>query len=611
MKFLSFFLFSWSALLAQTPCPAPLEKTAQSVRELVNQAPNKFKSMNEFLAALPDTMKSNFIFMGESRSFQTASKENPRVILTSPDADVRISFNTDPKDRGYNNIEISFWDPESKKFEYTELTFDPESQKPPQRHGDLACTTCHGNPPKPNWDTYNYWAGMIPFNKDTLVKGTAELGWYTDLLNKTKDTNPNNRLQYLKPIEDEAKIKESLDAQGYMMRLYLSENNGPQPGNAGGIATQLFDRLQERQRCAEAERLKKTPEFSQMKYLLAGMKNNCSSDELKNFVPTWYHKVAADYYSALKKNKKADATKSPDAHFLETNKFLRDDTLKKQLLIRKEKDARQRLFLQNQLGNKQLADKEIQTQIEKIGLNAIGIAPGQFNPNIGEDSDGLARMRYFLEPMGVLVSRLSTSIDSTTYSFADLFINDYISQEEQEIINQEIKEKGLNEKNPCEALAQLSREALAIKSFEEEVTKKVNAFCDERIFVDEKFQEIKNLSSNIIKINTQNAMADRCASCHAAQANNFLDYSVGGAPVIPFKNMAELEKLIKSPEGQLLGLAEKINDRINRPHQYPGAMPLEGIVELKNEEKAFLNMWIEKFISNDKDNNNKSQVANE
>jgi hypothetical protein len=212
-------------------------------------------------------------------------------------------------------------------------------------------------------------------------------------------------------------------------------------------------------------------------------------------------------------------------------------------------------------------------------------------------------MRYFLEPMGVLVSRLSTSIDSTTYSFADLFTNDYISQEEEEIINKEITEKGLNEKNRCEALAQLSREALTIKSIEEEVTNKVNAFCDERIFVDEKLQEIKNLSSNIIKINTQNALANRCASCHAAQTNNFLDYSVGGAPVLPFKNITELEKMIKSPEGQLLGLAEKINDRINRPHQYPGAMPLTGIVELKNEEKAYLNMWIEKFITNDNDIN--------
>jgi hypothetical protein len=588
------FLFSYYSN-AQETCPQPLDQTALEVQELIKDAPTKFKSLESFLQALPDNMKSNFIFMGESRSFQTASKDNPRVILMSPNSDIRLSFNTDPGQRGYNNIEISRWDPEKKEFIYEELTFDSEGQKPPKKHGDLACTTCHGDPPKPNWDTYNYWAGVIPFNKDTIVEGSVEKDWYLDLIKKTEEEpNPANRLSYLKPIEDRAQIEKELKENGYITRQFRDSDGDPQFGNAGGIATELFDRLQERQRCSESNQLSKDPKFDQFKYLLAGIDQFCSVEE---FVPEWFHVVANDYFYGTLDD--FEHEKQTDDLYSKNIGKLRNDTEKRQLRIRKDKDSRQRYFIEKETGSKEISDKEFDLQINKIGLNAIGIAPGQFQENIGEDNYTVSNYRYFLEPFGAGVSRFSTSIDPTTYSFADLFGAGYLSGEARKQIEKEFAAQG-KEMN-CETLKAASLEKLNEEEVMGDLFKTSSMACKDKKEIENSLvalqEDVSGQFSSLVDIQARNIFAGKCASCHKANSYNNLDYSIGGAPIIPFDDLDKLKEYLSSPRSKLIGMTDIIKDRVNRPHNIPGVMPLTDISNLSTDEKKYLTVWLEEFKS--------------
>lgn len=588
------FLFSYYSN-AQDACPQPLDDTAKEVSQILKDAPTKFKTLEDFLGALPEKMTSNFILMGESRSFQTASKDNPRVILMSPNSDIRISFNTDKGQRGYNNIEISRWDPDKKEFIYEELTFDSEGQKPPKHHGDLACTTCHGNPPKPNWDTYNYWAGVIPFNKDTVVKGSVEEEWYLDFLKKTEEEpNPNNRLSYLTPIENREQVKKELEENGFITRQFLNSSGNPQFGSAGGIATELFDRLQDRQRCSEANQLSKDNKFDQFKYLLAGIENGCS---VENFVPDWFHVVANDYFYGTLNEFQHE--KNSDDLYSKNIEKLREDTRKRQIQIRKDKDSRQRYFIEKETGSKEISDKEFELQIEKIGLNAIGIAPGKFQENIGEDNNSLANYRYFLEPFGAGVSRFSTSIDPTTYSFADLFMGGYLSQEARSEIEKELTAKG--ESFNCEALQKASQEKLSEENVMADLFKTSSVACKDKKEIEKSLVALDNDLSgefaSLVDIQARNIFNGKCASCHKANTFNDLDYSVGGAPVIPFNDLDALKGYLSTPRSKLLGMTDIIKDRVNRPHNIPGVMPLTDIANLSADEKKYLTVWLEQFKS--------------
>ncbi|MBY0517890.1 MAG: hypothetical protein K2P81_13350 [Bacteriovoracaceae bacterium] len=174
---------STRAIAANCPSADQLSPSNKSVRELIGKAEN-FNSVEDFVSALPNEMRSNFVMMADSRSFQAGNRENPRVIMASTDGSVRVTFGTDPNARGFNNIEISIWNPEKGEFEYKEVAYKEENGK---MHGDenpRACQTCHGKPPKPNWDTYNYWSGAVPFNKDKLIRGSEEANWYLGYLDR-------------------------------------------------------------------------------------------------------------------------------------------------------------------------------------------------------------------------------------------------------------------------------------------------------------------------------------------------------------------------------------------------------------------------------------------
>jgi hypothetical protein len=114
-------------------------------------------SVEEFLAALPESLRAHYVLLFETRSPQGGSYEAPRAILYGEDASNVVAFSERP-----NAIDLMFFDRDSASFVFREVTF-PQiagarsmriSEPNPER-----CRVCHGTPAHPLWDTYPLWPG--------------------------------------------------------------------------------------------------------------------------------------------------------------------------------------------------------------------------------------------------------------------------------------------------------------------------------------------------------------------------------------------------------------------------------------------------------------------
>jgi cytochrome c553 len=120
-------------------------------------------TVDELLAALPEGQRRNYALVFDSRSLQGASFENPRVILYGPDARFVLTFNGNAAQHGFRAVETLEFDAAAREFRLRELEF-------PERPGGAAavrvseanpgqCLRCHGNPPRPVWDSFPLWPG--------------------------------------------------------------------------------------------------------------------------------------------------------------------------------------------------------------------------------------------------------------------------------------------------------------------------------------------------------------------------------------------------------------------------------------------------------------------
>ncbi len=177
-----------------------------------------------FLKALPIEFKQNWLLMTRSESLQTGTAESPRLLL--PSADARAVFTIGMVQHlSYpgshpNAIEYMQWDPSDSNFRFHEIVLDsiPDMGEaftggtfsiPARSRGvsvdDAKCFKCHstrnvfntspypgttGIPiglvqwkNKPNWDTYDSWAGLMPFNRDRIYQGSVEAAAFRKLLN--------------------------------------------------------------------------------------------------------------------------------------------------------------------------------------------------------------------------------------------------------------------------------------------------------------------------------------------------------------------------------------------------------------------------------------------
>lgn len=160
-----------------------------------------------FVAALPQKFRQNWLLMSRSESLQTGTAEYPRLMLVSADAKqvftIGLAEHASFPGSHPNAIEYMQWDAPTNNFRFHEIILDSipamgafGSRSRTVSVDDSKCSKCHstgnvlnnstfpgttgvtpGTIPfkyKPNWDSYDSWAGLLPQNRDRIYEGSVE-----------------------------------------------------------------------------------------------------------------------------------------------------------------------------------------------------------------------------------------------------------------------------------------------------------------------------------------------------------------------------------------------------------------------------------------------------
>jgi len=168
-----------------------------------------------FLASLPAAYRQNWILMTRSESLQTGTATSPRLLLQGENAEniftIGMTQSSSYPGSHPDAVEYMQFDSMQKNFRFHEIVLAaiPAMGALSDRVrgvsiDDAKCAKCHstrnvinkdtfpgtsGTAPgtvpvkyKPNWDPYDSWAGMLPFNRDRIYQGSVEAAAFRKLL---------------------------------------------------------------------------------------------------------------------------------------------------------------------------------------------------------------------------------------------------------------------------------------------------------------------------------------------------------------------------------------------------------------------------------------------
>ena len=119
--------------------------------------------------------------MSYSESLQTGTATSPRLLL--PSLDFRQIFTFTLEEHANfplahpNTVEYMQFDDATTRFRFHEIDLAAGSVT----MDDPKCMKCHSG--RPNWDAYDSWGGMLPFNRDRIYKGSVEAAAMRKILN--------------------------------------------------------------------------------------------------------------------------------------------------------------------------------------------------------------------------------------------------------------------------------------------------------------------------------------------------------------------------------------------------------------------------------------------
>ncbi len=180
---------------ASTARPAPFTEADLQVLLRSNAATGKpVDSIDELLPLLPSELRSNFTLVYDSRSpFRSSiSHRHPRVILFSDDARLVLTFTGDPDKPGADVLETLAFDDATARFAlraYLLPAGERRGFRPPAEA--MNCAGCHGDDPRPIFNSYPVWPGFYGSVLDTFPPdrlGVAELESYKAFLRTTATT---------------------------------------------------------------------------------------------------------------------------------------------------------------------------------------------------------------------------------------------------------------------------------------------------------------------------------------------------------------------------------------------------------------------------------------
>lgn len=177
--------------VAGNPSTAAIEVTfAQALDEIPPEQLQNFLNENnidsaaDFLERLPLQYKEHWIMVTKQESAQKSSPTEPRLLVPNKNASRVFSFCTGAPCRE-DFIEYLQFDESSNKFRFHEIDF-PDGKPPKVKVDDPVCKGCHLDPPRPNWDAYDSWTNMLPFNRDRIYQGSEEDAAFKRLLKELK-----------------------------------------------------------------------------------------------------------------------------------------------------------------------------------------------------------------------------------------------------------------------------------------------------------------------------------------------------------------------------------------------------------------------------------------
>lgn len=227
------------AVFRRNPDVPPLtgDFTPENIQTYLDSNPSVVTAA-QFMRALPEEYRKGWILMTRSESLQTGTARFPRVMLPSQDSryvfTVGLAAHASYPGSHPNAIEFMQWDQNEKNFRFHEIvlahidTMGRENQFPVRERGvsvdEQRCTRCHStrnirNPDpsdsgttgfptgivkaknKPNWDTYDSWGGMLPFNRDKIFKGSVEAAALRKLLNPWTWSNDEPSRRIMEQLE--------------------------------------------------------------------------------------------------------------------------------------------------------------------------------------------------------------------------------------------------------------------------------------------------------------------------------------------------------------------------------------------------------------------------
>jgi hypothetical protein len=285
------YTFLFAAFVLAHPLPGAALDFA-SLQRLIEQ--REVRSVEALVPLLPGALRSRYALMFRSRSLHGASFDNPRVILYGDDARLVITFNGDPRLPGFDAVETMQFDPVSKAFSFREIDFadtagaagSPRISEP----NPEACRKCHGDPPRPVWDTHPLWPGaygeryrapLVPEEADGLkrfLQGQPAHPRYRFLLDVARLADPET----FRP--------------GARTRYEGSEHEPPNAELATLLGRLNFENI--------VQQLQSRPQFEAYRvWLLAALRHDCGS--VDSYLPAGGGRGAHVDYSSFVRDSQA------------------------------------------------------------------------------------------------------------------------------------------------------------------------------------------------------------------------------------------------------------------------------------------------------------------
>ncbi len=136
-----------------------LKASYESIVQLISLC--KIKTIKKLLKLLPKKYLAHHTFSYATLAAVDSSIEFPMVTTFGEDGKLMLSFNGASFQDGFNNLDIIQFRDKTKEFEFRQIKFPRKwhekvefSHKNPSK-----CLGCHGEKPRPLWDSWSFWPG--------------------------------------------------------------------------------------------------------------------------------------------------------------------------------------------------------------------------------------------------------------------------------------------------------------------------------------------------------------------------------------------------------------------------------------------------------------------